>query len=116
MLRPAVDVVLESQGYIRKQLGEKLEDLEKAIDAGTGAPWTNQYNHEFLVVLKKLANDALHTKADDVPALAERQDEELYRSAEISISQLLEVVYERPQKEQQRLEKLRDAVLRKDQK
>jgi hypothetical protein len=115
MLRPAVDVVFETQNYKRKLLGEKLAELEGDIDAGTAAPWTPEYNHEFLVVLKKLANDALHTKADDVPALAEGHDEELYRSSEISIAQLLEVAYERPHKDQ-RLVTLQNAVLPKAQK
>jgi hypothetical protein len=111
MLRPAVDIVLEIHGYKRKWLGDKLADLEKDINAGTAPPWTKHYNHEFLVVLKKLANDALHSKNAEVPVLAESQDEELYRHSEISIGQLLEVIYERPKREEERLEKLRSAVL-----
>jgi hypothetical protein len=113
MLRPAVDVVLEIQGYTKKWLGDKLADLEKDIAAGSAQPWTRQYDHEFLVVLKKLANDALHTKDADVSVLAENQDEGLYRSCEISIAQVLEIIYERPEREKERLEKLKNAVLPK---
>lgn len=113
MLRPAVDVVLESQGYTKKWLGDKLADLEKDIASGTAPLWAKQYDHEFLVVLKKLANDALHTTGAEVPVLAGNQDEEVYRNSEISIAQLLEIVYERPQREKERLAKLRNAVLPK---
>jgi len=111
MLRPAADVVLEIQGYTKKWLGDKLADLEKDIASGSAQSWTNQYDHEFLVVLKKLANDALHTKDADVSVLAENQDEGLYRSCEISIAQLLEIIYERPEREKERLKKLRNAVV-----
>jgi hypothetical protein len=111
MLRPAVDIVLELHGFKQKWLGDKLAALEKAISNKTAPPWTQQYDHEFLIALKQLANDALHTKAEDVSALAENQDEELYRHSEISIAQLLDVIYERPEREKVRLAKLRSAVV-----
>jgi hypothetical protein len=91
--------------------GRQTGSFGKNINAGSAPGWTKHYDHEFLVVLKKLANDSLHTKDADVTALAENQDEELYRLSEISIAQLLELIYERPEKEKERLAKLRGAVL-----
>lgn len=111
MLRPAVDIVLETQGYTKNWLGDKLADLERDITAGSGPLWIRQFNHEFLVALKQLSNDALHTKNGDVKSLAEIQDEDLYRNAEISIAELLDFVYEHPQRGRERLEKLRKAAL-----
>lgn len=116
MLRPAVDIVLESNGYTKKWLGDKLAALERDINDDTGALWARQYNHEFLIALKHLANDALHTRANQVSALAARQDEQLYRSSEISIAQLLETIYERPHREQDRLTTLQNAALPRTQK
>jgi hypothetical protein len=111
MLRPAVDIVLELQGYQKKWLGDKLAELEKDINAGSGHRWTMQYDCEFLVALKKLANDALHTRAADIKTLSEIQDETLYRHSEIAVAQLLDVIYERPERDQRRLAKLKDAAL-----
>jgi hypothetical protein len=113
MLRPAVDIVLELHGFKQKWLGDKLAALEKAIENATAPSWTQHYDHEFLIALKKLANDALHTKAADVSALAENQDEKLYRYSEISIAQLLDVIYERPERDKERLANLRSAVVGK---
>ncbi len=100
----------------RNLLGEKLAALQAGIEKGTGELWTKQFNHEFFVVLKKLGNDAMHAKAAEVSFMAERHDEALYRSCEISIGQLLEVVYERPHKEQEHLAKLKGAILPRGQK
>ena len=111
MLRPAVDVVLEEQGYQGRYLGDKLAALEADVDKGTGPPWIRQFNHELLVALKRLGNDAVHAKAAEISSIAEKHDEELYRNCEISIGQLLEVIYERPHKEQERLTKLKAAAL-----
>jgi hypothetical protein len=116
MLRPAVDIVLELHGYTKTWLGDKLADLEKGIQNGTAPLWAQHYDKEFLIALKKLANDALHTKASGVAALAQKQDEEIYRQSEISIAQLLDVIYERPERDKLRLTKLQNAVLPKEQK
>ena len=116
MLRPAVDVVLELHGYTRKWLGDKLADLEEAIQKGVAPQWAVQYDKEFLIALKKLANDALHTRAERVAALAQKQDDAIYRESEISIAQLLDVIYERPGRDRLRLEKLKNAALPREQK
>ena len=74
------------------------------------------YDYEFLVVLKNLANDSLHTKAADVSALAENQHDGLYQASEISIAQLLKLIYERPKEDREVLAKLKSGLVRKGQK
>jgi hypothetical protein len=109
MYRAALELLLFEQGYTERMLGPKLRALESNIAEGTAKPWARDLKAEYLTVVKKLGDAAIHPGDGNV----ERQsalDNGLLRQLEITFSELLAVVYEREHEEAERLEALKQAL------
>jgi len=109
MFRSALEWLLEDQGFTESPLGRKLAALEKAIQAGKAPKWIAEVDPEFVAVIKNLGNTAAHTNAGDLTK-QNRVDAELYRGVETTFLELLDAIYERPRRRQQRLEDLKNAL------
>jgi hypothetical protein len=108
MLRSALEWLLEEQGYTERMLGPKLAALDKAIVGGTAPSWVNEISPEYLKVIKDLGNIAAHTNGGEL-AKQDALDAQIYRQVELTFLELLEVIYERPAKQAQRLAELKKA-------
>ena len=95
MFRSAVEWILEDQEYTEPMLGPKLRDLEKSISDKKAPLWVSQLHPDALKVLKDLGNTATHTNGGDL-SKQDAIDADLYRAAEGSLLEILDIVYERP--------------------
>jgi hypothetical protein len=109
MYRAALEQLLYEQGYTARGAGPKIAALQKAIDERTAPRWARDLRPEYLTVIKKLGDAAIHPGEGDVEGQA-ALDNALLRQLQITFSELLQVVYEREREEQERLEALQRAV------
>jgi hypothetical protein len=106
MYRSALEMLLYDQGYTNGMLDQKIKDLS----ADTKAPaWRDRIDSEYLDVMKKLGNKAVHPNDGDV----EKQkvlDRSLLQQLRTVFEELLDQVYERPAIEAARKAKLSAAA------
>ena len=109
MHRSALEHLLHEQGYEMRMLGPKIAALEAGIKDGSAPRWARELNREYLTVIKRLGDAAIHPGEGDV----DRQvalDNALLRQLRVTFSELLQVVYEREHEEKGRLHALRQAL------
>lgn len=109
MYRAALEHLLFEQGYTRRMLGPKIEDLNKAIQDRSAPRWALDLNPAYLTVVNKLAAAAIHPGDGDVGGQA-AFDREILTQLEITMSELVRVVYEREHEERSRLTALEAAL------
>jgi hypothetical protein len=109
MYRSALEHLLHEQGFTRRMLGPKIEDLMAAIKDGTAPKWAVDLNPSYLKVINKLANAAIHPGDGDVTN-QETFDREILTQLEITMSELVRVAYEREHEEKSRLDALEAAL------
>jgi hypothetical protein len=90
-------------------LGPKIVALLREIEAGTAKQWARDLRSEYLTVIKKLGDAAIHP-GDGRVERQEALDNALLRQLEITFAELLAVVYEREHEEAERLEALKSAL------
>lgn len=109
MYRAALEHLLLDQGYEDRMVGPKLKHLDADIAAGKAKPWAKALAPAFMAVFAKLGNASIHADDKDVS----RQgtiDAELLADLHVAMAELLELVYERPRKEAERLARLQAAA------
>lgn len=102
MYRAAADCLMYEQGFRVGMLGKKMAALDAAIQAGNAPAWATGLNPDYLSVLKDLGNASLHVDGKDVAAL-EEELRTLFPHVVVTLTELLDVVYERPAKDKARL-------------
>jgi hypothetical protein len=90
-------------------LGPKIGALEKGIEDGSAPRWARNLNREYLKVIKKLGDAAIHPGDGDIARQA-ALDSELLRQLRITFIELLEVVYEREHEQAARLGALQQGL------
>ena len=113
MFRSAAEWLLEDQGFKKKMLGPKLQQLQDAVEANTVPRWKSEA-HKVLGVLKDLGNTATHTNSGDLSHQA-HFDSEFYSHVHAAFEYLLEIVYEAPARRDALLQKLRQPLQRPEQ-
>jgi hypothetical protein len=109
MYRAALEHLLFEQGYTVRMLGPKLEALTKDIKNSTAKKWALDLNPAYLTVVNKLAAGAIHPGDGDVSTQA-AFDREILTQLQVTMSELVQVVYEREHEEKSRLEALEAAA------
>lgn len=109
MYRVALDHLLFEQGYQNGMVGKKLDNLEKAIVAGTAPVWARDMDPGYLEVLNKLATHALHTNDGNVVQQS-LFDRDLLVAVKATFQTLLFRVYELPHQEKGQLSTLGAAL------
>ena len=112
MFRGALEHLLYDQGFKKGMCGQKLGDLEAAVKAGTAPKWANELDAEFLTVMKKLGDGAMHPNDGDVKKQAVL-DGALIASLTHTFQMLLFLIYELPHQKQQRLDGLKAGIIKK---
>jgi len=108
MWRAALECLLEGEGFTEKSLRAKLAAFDKALKQGTAPGWASEIAPEYLQVIRELGQNAATADHGDA-AGQEGLSERLYRKAELTFLELLEAVYERPERGARRLAELRSA-------
>ena len=109
MFRSALEWLLEQQGFGAKMLGPKLAELDKAVLGGTAQKWVSEVDPQYLKTIKDLGNVAAHANAGDLTK-QDAIDSKLYRRLELTFLELLEIIYERPERQAQRLLEMQKAL------
>jgi hypothetical protein len=109
MYRAAIEHVLYEQGFTDRMLGPKLKALQAAINDGTAPKWASELDAAYLSVINQLAAGAIHPGDGDV-AKQSTFDSEILTQLEITLAELVHVVYERHHEEQARLDALKAAA------
>jgi hypothetical protein len=106
MYRAALEHVLHEQGYTEGMLGKRIETLM----ADEHPPeWRGRLGDEYLGVINKLANAAIHANNGDVSQQMVF-DAELLRGVRELFIELLDEIYEQPTIRANRLARLREAA------
>lgn len=108
MFRSALEHLLHQQNYQKGMLGNRLNALLCDVEAEKAPKWAREIDHAYLDVINKLGNGAIHANDGD-SSKQQALDEELLIGLEYAFGQILEVVYERPAKDEANLAKLRNA-------
>ena len=109
MYRSALEQLLVDQGFTKGTCGTKIGDLFAAKEAGKDPKWVDQLHEDDLTVLNRLGNGAVHANGGDISKQAVI-DADLYAAVTLTFEALLEVVYERPKREEERRAKLNAAA------
>jgi len=112
MFRGALEHLLFEQGFQKGMCGTKLSDLEAAVKAGTAPKWALELDAEFLQVMKKLGDGAIHPGDGNV----ENQkvlDSGLLAQLTHTFQMLLFSIYELPYEKQKRLQGLKAGIIKK---
>ncbi|RJS19568.1 hypothetical protein DRW03_21285 [Corallococcus sp. H22C18031201] len=112
MYRAALEQVLESEGYAQSMLAAKIQAFEESVTSpGPSTPgWAKSLDSAFLRVIKDLGNGAIHSNAGDISPQSSF-DANLISQVEATFSELMDVVYEAPAKQAERLKKMQAAAL-----
>lgn len=105
MYRAALEHLMHEQGFTEGMLGQRISALEKALEKETAPKWAVGLETEFLKVLNRLANGAIHAGSGDISKQAVL-DEALMDDLQETFSHILFLVYEVPHERQQRLDRL----------
>jgi hypothetical protein len=108
MYRAAIEHVLFEQGFQRKTLGKKVEDLEAAIRGHTAPAWTTRLEVEDLALLKDLGNYSISPNDGDISKQA-TFDAPLLQNIQETVRGLLDLIYQDPIRQQERRDRLRAA-------
>jgi hypothetical protein len=108
MYRAALEQLLTDQNYSKKNITDKIKDLEVDIQNGSGPTWVHNIDSEFLRVIKDLANEGIHVNSGDTSTLA-ALDERLLAELHIVFVDLLDEVYEKPIRKADKLKLLKQA-------
>ena len=109
MYRAAAEHLLFEQGYTVRMLGPKIAALEADRASGKGPAWIHDLDPAYLRVLNELGNAVIHPGDGDISKQA-AIDAQLIRSVEATMLELLDTVYELPQKRQSRLSGLQSVA------
>lgn len=109
MYRAALEHLLYEQGYTSGMLHAKIEALVEEIEDGNAPKWARDLDPTYLDTIKQIGNGAIHTNGGDVTKQA-ALDRGVLDALRVTMSELLEVVYERPAKEAERRAKLKAAA------
>ena len=93
MYRAVVEQLLFNQGYTKRMLGNKINDLRSQIEAETAPRWALDLDPRYLEVLKELGDRAIHPNDGDV----DRQsvlDGRLLTRVKATVMELLVAIYE----------------------
>ena len=108
MYRAALEHLLFEQGYKRGTCGTKLEELRTAVEKGEGPVWASGIDGQSMKVLKDLGDGAIHPNDGNITRQASL-DERVLAAIQATFARLLDVVYEKPHEERERLEVLKQA-------
>ncbi len=100
MFRVALDQILFDAGYKEGMLHAKIEKLEVDKGAGSAPIWVMDLTPEFMHVIKRLGNIAIHPK--EIEKLAVFADE-IIAAIQITMEHLLTDIYERDAHEKELL-------------
>jgi hypothetical protein len=106
MFRAALEFLLLHQRYTDWMLGPKIQAFERDIVAGSAPKWAQDLDTEFLKVIKDLGNAAIHAEDADV-SKQNALDSELYVRVAQTFQELLDLIYEAPERKSNRLSGLR---------
>lgn len=112
MFRGALDHLLFEQGFTKGMCGQKLAELEAAVKAKAAPKWAYELDAEFLSVMKKLGDGAIHPNDGNV-ADQLRLDNELLAKLTHTFQMLLFLIYELPHEKQRRLDGLKAGIIKK---
>jgi hypothetical protein len=106
MYRAALEHVLHEQGYTAGTLGQRIAAL---TDDEQPPEWRGRLGEDYLGVINKLANAAIHANNGDV-ALQTIFDAQLLREVRELFIELLDEIYEQPKKRAERIARLTEAA------
>lgn len=106
MYRAALDQVLFDQGFEQRMCGQKIDELEKAIQDERAPNWARDLDTDHMWVLKRLADRALHADGGSDTSLSQF-DLELVVVVQQTFEWLLKLIYELPGEKQERLGSLK---------
>jgi hypothetical protein len=112
MYRAALDQLLFHEGFANGTLGVKIRDLKAADPV---PDWFRDLDPLYLDVINSIGNGAIHPNDGDI----ERQkviDRRITEAVDALFTEILDLVYERPEEHRARLSAVRDAAahLRRD--
>jgi hypothetical protein len=87
-------------------------DLEAAVKAGTAPKWAYELDAEFLTVMKKLGDGAIHPNDGNIDEQS-KLDNELLAKLTHTFQMLLFLIYELPLQKQKRLDALKAGIIKK---
>jgi Domain of unknown function (DUF4145) len=103
MYRAALDQLLFHEGFENGTLGVKISDLKAADPA---PPWYAELDPAYLEVINWIGNGAIHPNDGDI----DRQkviDRDITEAVDALFTEILDLVYERPEQRKQRLSAVR---------
>ncbi len=106
MYRSALEHLLHEQGYTEGMLGKRIRAL---LDDHSPPSWRDRLDPDYLDVINKLGNAAIHANDGDVGQQVVFEAELLAEVRELFV-ELLDEVYEQPARKQSRLARLRTAA------
>ena len=106
MYRSALEHLLFEQGFQQRMLGPKIAALEAAQPPPR---WRSDLDDDYLTVINRLGNWAIHPNDGEISKQTVF-DADLLREVQALFSELLDLVYERPQQRTGRLARLRAAL------
>lgn len=106
MYRSALEHLLHEQGYTEGMLAKRIAAL---LEDESPPPWRDRLDPEYLVVINKLGNAAIHANDGDVGQQVVFATALLAEVRELFV-ELLDEVYEQPARKQSRLTRLRTAA------
>lgn len=109
MFRAALEQLLFEQGFKKRMLGPKIEELEAAIAAGAAPRWALDLETDYLDVIKALGDGSIHPNDGDITR-QEALDNETISRVQTTFLHLLYVVYEVPFRHQDDLAQLKAAA------
>lgn len=112
MFRGALEHLLFDQGFKKGMCGQKLAELEAAVNANTAPKWAYELDAEFLTVVKKLGDGAIHPNDGNIGEQY-KLDNELLAHVSHTFQMLLYLIYEVPHQKQKRLDALKAGIIKK---
>lgn len=112
MFRGALEHLLFEQGFTKGTCGQKLVELERAVTAATAPKWANELDGEFLQVMKKLGDGAIHPGDGDVGKQSVL-DGELIAKLTHTFHMLLFLIYEMPHQKTKHLAALKAGIIKR---
>ena len=112
MVRAGIEQILHEQGFTKRMLGPKIEDLEKKIEAISAGKvtasakekWITELDVDFLKVLKDLGNFSIHPgDAGITERVNANLDHAFLSTVEETAAILLYLIYEVPHEKNERL-------------
>lgn len=106
MYRAALEHLLHDQGFTTGMLGQRIVALE---ESPTPPAWRERLHPDYLRVINRLGSAAVHANNGDIGQQLRFEAELLGEVRELFI-ELLDEVYEQPQRKQSRLSRLQQAA------